>query len=291
MTPLHTAALVAVLAAGAAASMVMAVRPRRRTLAEVRALLHPAGQFDGAGPGTSSVLRPLAARIERSLGDGLGLVGMTPVEVAGRIAAGAVVGTFFAMLLVAFTTTTGLLPFSPLWLVSALGIGAAAGWIMWSDVAGRVDRRRRELRRTTNDFIQLVAVGLTTDQSVDEAIRFALDVGDGAGFTILRDELATAPMRGVPLWEALDELGRRYGERELGEFGASIERQGTQGVSITDTVNSLAASMRAKALDDLERDADRANANLSGPTIGFVVTMLVFLAYPLAVRIGDAFGG
>ena len=51
------------------------------------------------------------------------------------------------------------------------------------------------------------------------------------------------------------------------------------------------ASMRAKALDELERDADKANANLSGPTIGFVVTTIVFLAYPLAQRISDAFGG
>ncbi len=79
--------------------------------------------------------------------------------------------------------------------------------------------------------------------------------------------------------------------RELSEFAASIERQGLQGVSISDTVASLAASMRAKALDELERDADKANANLSGPTIGFVVTTIVFLAYPLAQRISDAFGG
>ena len=30
---------------------------------------------------------------------------------------------------------------------------------------------------------------------------------------------------------------------------------------------------------------------VSGPTIGFVVATMVFLAYPLAVRIGEAFGG
>jgi hypothetical protein len=53
----------------------------------------------------------------------------------------------------------------------------------------------------------------------------------------------------------------------------------------------MAASMRAKALDDLEREADKVNANLAGPTVGFVVTMIVFLAYPLALRISEAFGG
>ena len=49
--------------------------------------------------------------------------------------------------------------------------------------------------------------------------------------------------------------------------------------------------MRAKALDQLEREADRANANLSGPTVGFVVATIVFLAYPLTQRISEAFGG
>ena len=53
----------------------------------------------------------------------------------------------------------------------------------------------------------------------------------------------------------------------------------------------VASAMRDKALDELEREADRANANLSGPTIGFVVSTIVFLAYPLAQRISDAFGG
>ena len=49
--------------------------------------------------------------------------------------------------------------------------------------------------------------------------------------------------------------------------------------------------MDDETLDELEREADRANANLSGPTIGFVVSTIVFLAYPLAQRISDAFGG
>jgi hypothetical protein len=49
--------------------------------------------------------------------------------------------------------------------------------------------------------------------------------------------------------------------------------------------------MRERTLDDLERDADKVNANLAGPTICFVVTTIVFLAYPLAIRIGGAFGG
>ncbi len=62
-------------------------------------------------------------------------------------------------------------------------------------------------------------------------------------------------------------------------------------MSITATVAAMAIALRQRALDRLERDADRANAALAGPTLCFVVTTLVFLAYPLAVRIREAFGG
>lgn len=296
MSPLHTAALTSVALAAAVTSLVLGVRPRRRTLAEVRAILYPAA---GARPGATTpspsrrraVTGPLAARVEHSIGDGLRLIGLDAATVVSRVLAGFAVGSFTVVLSVGALISAGMAPLSPLWVPLSLATGAGAAWVMWSDVGSRIETRRRALRRTTNDFIQLVAVGLTTDQSVEEAVQFALGVGDSDLFDLLRTELATAPVRGVPLWEALEQLGSDLHQRELEELGASIERQGTQGVSITDTVTTLATAMRAKALDELERDADRANANLSGPTIAFVVTTVVFLVYPLAIRIGEAFGG
>jgi Flp pilus assembly protein TadB len=184
-----------------------------------------------------------------------------------------------------------LLPLSPIWPALAVAFAAMAGWVSLRDVADKIERRRRKFRQASNDFVQLVAVGLTTDQSVEEAIRFALSVGSSTAFDSLRQQVSTAPQRGVAVWEAIAEFGHRYDVREVVEFANSIERQGLQGVSISETVATLAGAMRAKALDELEREADKANANLSGPTIGFVVTTIVFLAYPLAQRITDAFGG
>ena len=322
MTPIPTAVLVSILMASAVGALVLGVRPRRRTIAEVRAILQPSnllgdrardtGHRQTAGNGRSvggpvfalvrairnlvdpivvPIIRTISDAIEASFGDGLRLVRRSAHEVATRIVVASVALGFATLCMLASTMAIGLLPASPWWFV-LVGLAAAVGGVvMWSETRSAVAQRRREFRRTTTDFIQMVAVGLTTDQSVEEAVQFALGVGESDVFDLLRDALATAPMRGVPLWEALDQLGRTFQQRELCEFAGSIERQGTQGVSITDTVNTLAVAMRAKALDELERDADRANANLSGPTIGFVVATLVFLAFPLAVRIGEAFGG
>jgi Flp pilus assembly protein TadB len=299
MSPLPTAAVVALIMAVAVVALVHGLRPQRRSLAQVRTLLYPTEvarpthttNGHRAIPGVAAVSAPLAGWIDRTMGEALRFVSLDGTALASRMVAAAIVVMFGVACAAASAVALGILPASPMWLILAIGTGAMCGWFVFSDVQHRVERRRREFGRTANDFVQLVAVGLTTDQSIEEAIQFALSVGDSDMFELLRTELATAPLRGVPMWEALDQLGRRFQRRELSELGNSIERQGTQGVSITETVTTLATAMRERNLDDLERQADKVNANLAGPTICFVVTTIVFLAYPLAIRIGGAFGG
>ena len=224
-------------------------------------------------------------------GSGLDTLGLTAADVVTKVLASTGVMLFAVLAAVSALTAAGMLQLSVVWIGMAAVLAVLSAWITVRDISAKIERQRRELRHAANDFVQLVAVGLTTDQSVEEAINFALAVGASDAFDSLRAELHTAPQRGLPVWEALDEFGRRFGVRELTEFAASIERQSLQGVSISETVSTLAVAMRAKALDELEREADKANANLSGPTIGFVVTTIVFLAYPLAQRISEAFGG
>ena len=305
MSALRVGAVVAVLVAAALWCIARSLRRAPRSIAAAReqmfATARTAGDMGGSVPGVGAAARRVARRVplgggaERwvvdRFGAGLEVVGMTASDVLTRALVGAATVGLAVLAGAVSLVAMGLLPATPLWLLGALVAGALAGWTMVMDVGSRIARRRRELRQAANDFVQLVAVGLTTDQSVEEAIRFALDVSGGPAADLLHAAVAAAPQRGIPVWEALDAIGATYDIRELCEFATSVERQGMQGVSVGTTVSTLAASMRAKALDQLERDADRANANLAGPTIGFVVTTVVFLAYPLALRISEAFGG
>lgn len=301
MNPLQIGAAVAVFVAAAAWCVARGLRRAPVSLAAARRRMHGApGVQVGAISSDGAAVRawgaaladgPAGRWVGRRFAGGLQVIDLTVTDVVTRAAVSMAVLLVAVLGSVAALLSMGLLPLSSFWLVLAPAVAVMGGWVVVHDVADRIERARRRFRRTANDFIQLVAVGLTTDQSVEEAVRFALGVGAGAEFDALRAEVLSAPQRGVPLWEAIDGFGRTYDVRELGEFAASLERQGLQGVSISETVGSLATAMRAKSLDELERDADRANANLSGPTIGFVVTTIVFLAYPLAQRITDAFGG
>jgi hypothetical protein len=249
------------------------------------------GHEHGRNPKLDLVLRRPLSLVESTFGTGLGTIGLTPTDVVSRVAN--VVASVFLIVLAGAVVLSqvGPLPWSIAWVAVSAATAAAAGWMVWRSVGARVRQRRDEVRRAATDFVQLVAVGLTTDHSVEEAIRFALDVGEGDAFDVIRAELLSAPQRGLAVWDALRDVADTYGVRELEEFATSVERQGLQGVSIGATVASMAVAMRERALDELEREADRANANLAGPTIGFVVATIAFLAYPLAQRISDAFGG
>ena len=289
MNPLQIGAMVGVITATGCWCVAFSVRRAPRSLAIARQ------RMQGSGARTawadSLAAGGFGRWVAKRFGSGLQLVGLTPTAVVTKVMVAVGVTMFAVLAGLAALASLGALPLSPMWSIVAPLCALLAGWISLNDVANKIDRQRREVRRASNDFVQLVAVGLTTDQSVEEAITFALAVGASDSFDTLRQQISTAPQRGIAVWEALDQFGRDYDIREISELAASIERQGVQGVSIGDTVASLSEAMRAKALDDLERAADKANANLSGPTVGFVVTTIVFLAYPLAQRISEAFGG
>ena len=295
MTPKQLASAVMLLVGCAVWCLARSLRRAPRSIEAARRQMY--GRRSGATTGAASprwmegVGGSSVSLADRRFGSGLGIIGMTPADVITRVAMSA--GLMFLVVTAAVVSllALGSLPTSLWWFAGAFAVSAAAGWTMWRDIGARIERRRRELRRAANDFVQLVAVGLTTDQSVEEAIRFAVEVGAGDAFDVISREISSAPQRGVRVWEAIEWVGNTYDVRELCEFAASVERQGLHGVSIGETVASMAVAMRAKALDELEREADKANANLSGPTIGFVVATIVFLAYPLAQRISDAFGG
>lgn len=290
MSPLQVAACVVLLLLGGGWSVVRALHRAPASVGLARSMM-------SSGPSAKGPFRDrltegtLADRTNRHFGVGLDIIDSTPADVVSRVLTASAILTFAVGAAVATLTAMGMLPLGVPWLAAPLIAGGFAGWVTFREVGSKIERRRKELRQAANDFVQLVAVGLTTDQSVEEAVRFALDVGSTDAFDALRHQVLAAPQRGVPVWDAIDEFGCRYDVRELCEFAGSVERQGLQGVSISETVTALAAAMRAASLDELEREADRANANLSGPTIGFVVATIVFLAYPLAQRISDAFGG
>lgn len=188
----------------------------------------------------------------------------------------------------AVASTTGIVP---LWLVLAgpLVVAGLAGWYQVSTVLAVCERRHREFRAGVATYVQLVSVCMTTRRSMSEAVTYAADVGVGPAFETVAAAVHAAPQMGIRVWEALDAVGAEYGCRELQDLASSVGHVSRIGVGVEATVTAVATRMRQVALDDMQRTADRQTSTMFGPTMVFVLGVVAFLAYPLAVRVLDAF--
>lgn len=192
------------------------------------------------------------------------VVGVVPVVVSARVPATLIVAAPFA-------------------------VGGLAGWYQFSTIMSTLKRRYSDFRAGVAAYIQLVSVCLTTRRSSSEAVTYAADIGAGRAFETISAAVHAAPQMGLQTWEALDAVGSEYGSTELEDLASSIANVSHIGVGVESTVLAGAARMRQIGLDDMQRQADRQTAAMFGPTMLFVVGTVMFLAYPLAIRVLDAF--
>jgi hypothetical protein len=215
--------------------------------------------------------------------------GVTIPALAARTITAAIVGVVAALVALCGVLVAGARV--PVWLlaVGPVFVGVLTGWYQLATVVARCERRHRELRGGVAAYVQLVAVCMTTRRSMNEAVAYAADVGVGLAFETIADAVHAAPQMGVRTWEALDAVGAEYGCRELEDLASSVGHVARIGVGVDTTVAAVAGRMRQVALDDMERVADRQTSTMFGPTMLFVFGVVTFLAYPLAVRVLDAF--
>ena len=296
MSPTSTAIVVAVLVLAATAATVKAFRPAPLTLRAVRARVHPSAP--GVGGDVSwpvRVGRPLAqgstigALVDDRLGAALRLAGTTSAALVGTVVISIVTATFVTLVAIAALVAAGVVGGSILMWAWVPAVGLLFGWRVVADVRARANRRAVELKRSVNDFVQLLAVALTTNRSVEEAVSFAADAGEGYGFDLIRRTIDNAQPMGLTVWDALAAMADTYQLDQLRALSTSLQRQASVGVSVAATIRTEAAVMRAAQLAELTDRADKANANLSLPTMGMVFGMVLFLAYPVMTQISEAF--
>lgn len=295
MSPTTTALVCGVLFVAAGWIGWRAIRPAPLTLRAVQARVVPIPANSSQPTTTVTRIGRLLATgwfgrlVEDRLGSSLRLTGHTVPTVIGQIVLTGVVAAFTMVVVLAGLVAAGVAPASPLlWLLVPV-VAVVFSWRVVLDVRARAARRRTELRRVVNDFVQLLAVALTTNRSVEDALNFAADAGEGDGFDLLRKTVETAQPMGITVWDALNAMADTYDLPELRGLTTSLQRQAGVGVSVAATIRTEAKSLRTKQLTELTDRADQANANLSLPTMGMVIGMVLFLAYPIMQQISEAF--
>lgn len=152
----------------------------------------------------------------------------------------------------------------------------------------KAEKRRAEFRRSLSIYLDLVAMSLQAGRGHAEALPASAAIGSGWTFAELQDAIDGARFSGVTAWEALGQLGGRFGIRELTDLDAALHLANDDGAKVRATLIARAETLRARRIADAEADAAKATESMK---LVLIVMVFAFLSYQLYPSIARLFAG
>ena len=221
---------------------------------------------------------------EQSAAD-LELVGR-PLEVyAGSVALTTIFGALLGPTLWALAAMSGTrLPIVvPVW---GLLFFAAVGWflprlLLRSEAAAA----RTDFRHALGAYLDVLVLLLAAQEGPESAMDLAAQAGQGPAFAELRRAVWQARLAGEPVWDTLDDLGRRLRITELREVAAAGSLAGESGAAVRQSLTAKARSLRQAALAEAETTARKKSQALFGPLVLMGLGFVIFLIYPMLTNL------
>jgi hypothetical protein len=215
------------------------------------------------------------------------------LEVVGRpleLYAGATVLSMLAgasagpLLWIAATTVGVSLPLVvPVWLTA---VGALAGGLAPRLVLrGEAARARREFRHALGAYLDVLVLLLAAQEGPESAMDLAARAGEGPAFAELRRAVWEARLSGDPVWDTLDDLGRRLRIGELREIAAAGSLAGESGAAVRKSLTAKARALRQSSLAEAETEARRQSQAMFAPLVLMGIGFVLFLIYPLVTNL------
>jgi tight adherence protein C len=282
--------------------LVSAIWPPRPALSDALARLHTPGTPKSLMvPTTASTtswtvrtgrtllrrVRVAAVADDKTLSD-LAIVAR-PVEVyAGVCALTAVAGACIGPIMWLAASLVGgqLSVIVPLWLGAVGGVGGffAPRLVLRGEAADA----RRDFRHALSAYLDVLVLLLAAGEGPEGAMDTAARAGTGRAFIELRRASFQARLSGDPIWDLLDETGRRLDVAELREIAAAGNLAGERGAAVRRSLMAKARALRSTSLSADETQARRRSQQMFLPVVVMGVGFILFLLYPLVttVRIG-----
>ena len=204
---------------------------------------------------------------------------------AGTSAFCAIAGLLVGPAIWAAAAVTGTpLPIAlPLWLMIA---GAVLGWIVpRTMLRSEATRARRDFRHALGAYLDVLVLLLAAHEGTESAMDLAAGAGTGPAFAELRRAVSQARLSGDPVWDQLDELGRRIRVPELGEIAATGSLAGESGAAVRRSLTAKARALRTAALAEAETTARRKSQAMFAPLVLMGLGFVLFLIYPLVTNL------
>ena len=165
----------------------------------------------------------------------------------------------------------------------AAGVAAPPLWL-----SGKTQERRRQIRSSLPNVLELLSVAIGAGLTPERAIRLVSARAEGP----LADEFAAADadiaMLGYTLPEALGNLARRVEVPQVSMFAAAVSLAAEQGSSIGAVIESQAESARSAYFKELEEKANKLPTKMIVPMIFLILPSLFILTFtPLVLTLID----
>jgi len=169
--------------------------------------------------------------------------------------------------------------------IGGLCLAAVLFWLPDVAVAQTAEQRRAQMREVLSCYLDWVSMSLAGGRGVPEALPVAARMGTGWGFTLLRTTIDRARLVGDTPWEALGDLGRRTGVRELEDLGGALTLVADDGAKVRASLTARAASGRRRQIAEDEGTAQRQDQYVQLAQLIPFVGFLLFLGYPAVAAV------
>jgi Flp pilus assembly protein TadB len=175
----------------------------------------------------------------------------------------------------------------PVW---GLLFGAGVGWFLPRLLLrAEASAARTDFRHALGAYLDVLVLLLAAQEGPESAMDLAAQAGQGPAFAELRRAVWQARLAGEPVWDTLDELGRRLRITELREVAAAGSLAGESGAAVRQSLTAKARSLRQSALAEAETVARKKSQALFGPLVLMGFGFVIFLIYPMLTNL--SFGG
>jgi tight adherence protein C len=213
-----------------------------------------------------------------------------PLEVhAGSVAVTTIFGALLGPALwgLAAIAGTRLPVVVPVW---SLLFGAVVGWFLPRLLLrAAAAEARTDFRHALGAYLDILVLLLAAQEGPESAMDLAAQAGQGPAFAELRRAVWQARLAGEPVWDTLDEVGRRLRITELREVAAAGSLAGESGAAVRQSLTAKARSLRQSALAEAETSARKKSQALFGPLVLMGFGFVIFLIYPMLTNL--SFGG
>ena len=123
---------------------------------------------------------------------------------------------------------------------------------------------------------------------IESALQYAADAGGGWAFDEIRSALASARVRQISPWVALDRLGQDIGVAELSDLASNLALSGDQGAKIKQSLTARADSLRSDEQHNVEQSAENNNQKMAIPLACLSLGLFLFIGFGAISAIGDS---